>query len=358
MRASSNSPPYNQLCFSSRPRICARPLSRVALRSDALPLGVRKEGAHRPTTFLRICDADRPKRLRQSRTTPHARPAHELGALAPHGLESALFDVGDAHVPRLVGDTSPSRTRQLSSVSAFPSLVRKAPRSVPASSTPVLVLRNHRGCRSSRKRQTNGTCRPRRTRASWASGGSGSATAPGAHPICAGRPRSARCCRKRARRTRGATAAAARRSPQRARHRSHGLIDNARAASYAAISDGAKVHRQAPSVCAPDGVRPSVSVACQGWSKSCKWQLSKKNVKSTRTTRHAANAHHAHNAHDHTRVHHRSSHHAFSRFTSSSSSGVKSFLMLKRRRISSGLLPLISSATALHVRSSNGLMSK
>ena len=50
---------------------------------------------------------------------------------------------------------------------------------------------------------------------------------------------------------------------------------------------------------------------------------------------------------------HRSSHHAFSRFTSSSSSGVKSFLMLNRMRISSGVLPLISSATVLQVRSSS-----
>ena len=54
----------------------------------------------------------------------------------------------------------------------------------------------------------------------------------------------------------------------------------------------------------------------------------------------------------------RSSHHAFSRFTSSSSSGVKSFFMLKRMRISSGVLPLISSATVLHVRSRRALMSK
>jgi len=54
----------------------------------------------------------------------------------------------------------------------------------------------------------------------------------------------------------------------------------------------------------------------------------------------------------------RSSHQAFSRFTSSSSSGVKSFLMLKRIRISSGVFPLISSATVLHVRSSSALMSR
>lgn len=54
----------------------------------------------------------------------------------------------------------------------------------------------------------------------------------------------------------------------------------------------------------------------------------------------------------------RSSHHAFSRLTSSSSSGVKSFLMLKRVRISSGVLPLISSATVLHVRSRRDLMSR
>jgi len=55
---------------------------------------------------------------------------------------------------------------------------------------------------------------------------------------------------------------------------------------------------------------------------------------------------------------HRSSHHAFSRFTSSSSSGVKSFLMLNLMRISSGVLPLISSATVLQVKSSKGLMSR
>ena len=48
--------------------------------------------------------------------------------------------------------------------------------------------------------------------------------------------------------------------------------------------------------------------------------------------------------------------HWFSRRTSSSSSGVKSFGMLKVLRISSGVLPLIMLATVRHVRSSSGLM--
>merc|ERR1719321_2330378 len=45
----------------------------------------------------------------------------------------------------------------------------------------------------------------------------------------------------------------------------------------------------------------------------------------------------------------RSSHHSFSLRTRSSSSGVKSFLMLNVLRISSGVLPLNMLATVLHV---------
>ena len=48
--------------------------------------------------------------------------------------------------------------------------------------------------------------------------------------------------------------------------------------------------------------------------------------------------------------------HWFSRRTSSSSSGVKSFGMLNVLRISSGVFPLIMLATVRHVRSSSGLM--
>ena len=48
--------------------------------------------------------------------------------------------------------------------------------------------------------------------------------------------------------------------------------------------------------------------------------------------------------------------HWFSLRTSSSSSGVKSFLMLNALRISSGVLPLIMFATVMHVRSRRDLM--
>jgi len=53
-----------------------------------------------------------------------------------------------------------------------------------------------------------------------------------------------------------------------------------------------------------------------------------------------------------------SSHHSFSFRTCSSSAGVKSFLMLNVRRISSGVFPLIMLATVLHVTSSRPLMSR
>lgn len=50
--------------------------------------------------------------------------------------------------------------------------------------------------------------------------------------------------------------------------------------------------------------------------------------------------------------------HWFSLRTSSSSSGVKSFLMLKVLRISAGVFPLIMFATVWQHKSSNSLMSK
>lgn len=55
---------------------------------------------------------------------------------------------------------------------------------------------------------------------------------------------------------------------------------------------------------------------------------------------------------------HFSSHHWFSLRTWASSSSVKSFLILKVLRISSGVFPLIILATVLHVTSSKPLMSK
>ena len=55
---------------------------------------------------------------------------------------------------------------------------------------------------------------------------------------------------------------------------------------------------------------------------------------------------------------HRSSAHSFSFLICASSSGVKSFVMLKSFRISSGCLPLIMLATDLQPTSSKGLMSK
>ena len=53
-----------------------------------------------------------------------------------------------------------------------------------------------------------------------------------------------------------------------------------------------------------------------------------------------------------------SSAHSFSRRIWSSSSGVKSFVMLNVLRISSGVLPLIILATVLHPTSSKPLMSR
>ena len=53
-----------------------------------------------------------------------------------------------------------------------------------------------------------------------------------------------------------------------------------------------------------------------------------------------------------------SSHHSFSLRTCSSSLGVKSFLMLKVLRISSGVLPLIMFATVLQVTSNRPLISR
>ena len=50
---------------------------------------------------------------------------------------------------------------------------------------------------------------------------------------------------------------------------------------------------------------------------------------------------------------HHSKAHWFSLLTSSSSSGVKSFLILKVFRISSGVFPLIMSATVWHVKSNS-----
>lgn len=55
---------------------------------------------------------------------------------------------------------------------------------------------------------------------------------------------------------------------------------------------------------------------------------------------------------------HRSSAHSFSRRICSSSSGVKSFVMLNVFRISSGDFPLIMLATVLQPTSSKGLMSR
>lgn len=57
-------------------------------------------------------------------------------------------------------------------------------------------------------------------------------------------------------------------------------------------------------------------------------------------------------------THYFSSHHSFSFRTCSSSLGVKSFLMLKVLRISSGVFPLIIFATVLQVTSSKPLISK
>jgi len=57
------------------------------------------------------------------------------------------------------------------------------------------------------------------------------------------------------------------------------------------------------------------------------------------------------------RFYYDSSAHLFSARTASSSSGVKSFVMLKVLRICSGVLPLIIEATFAHVRSSKGLIS-
>ena len=53
-----------------------------------------------------------------------------------------------------------------------------------------------------------------------------------------------------------------------------------------------------------------------------------------------------------------SSHHSFSLRICSSSSGVKSFLMLNVLRISSGVFPLIMLATVLQVTSSSPLISR
>lgn len=53
-----------------------------------------------------------------------------------------------------------------------------------------------------------------------------------------------------------------------------------------------------------------------------------------------------------------SSHHSFSLRTCSSSLAVKSFLILKVFRISSGVFPLIMFATVLHVTSKRPLMSR
>ena len=124
---------------------------------------------------------------------------------------------------------------------------------------------------------------------------------------------------------------------------------------------GAQVHRERHRSVRPTAHSHRVSVATKRVGTSCNGGLSKETVNptldgATKPTNCANCANCANYTPPFTP--HRSSHHAFSRFTSSSSSGVKSFLMLNRERISSGLLPLISSATALHVRSSNGLMSK